>query len=481
MDDSLHIQQTTGLRQRLAPQQVIFGHYLEMTAPELEDEVRRALDENPALEVREEAPGESIDNKDADGGEFDETAEQLQRADYADDDDDPSYRYNAGNRSADDEYFEPLAVDDTHSIIDVLEAQLSEFDLSDGDHEIARYIIGNIDDNGYLGRTIASIADDASIATGRDISAEHVRRVADVIRSMDPAGVCAFDLRDCLLLQLRRMTDNEATRDATAIIRDYFDLFSKRHYDRLASRARLSDSRLRAALDVIHALNPKPGALIEQSNSGDRMRHIVPDFNVEIDPNGRAWVSLNGHLPELAIAESFMPDDSATAGSRRDREARAFIRARHDEARQLIQMIRSRGETLMNVMKAIVSLQPRFFESGNTADIRPMILKDVAALTGYDLSVISRATAGKYVSTPAGNFPLKMLFNERRKEDSDTSAHEILDVIAKMIEEEDKHRPLTDEAIKDRLNELGYDIARRTVAKYREQLDLPVARLRRTL
>lgn len=476
MDDSLQLQQNIGLRQRLAPQQVIFGRFLEMTAPELEDEVRRALDENPALEERE-----CSDSRPDDAEDFSETAEELQRADYRDDDDVPNYRYNAANRSADDDYLEPLAVDDLHTIIDVLENQLGDFDLSDSDREIARYIIGNIDDNGYLGRPFASIADDVSIATGTETSTAQVRAVADVIRSMDPAGVCAVDLRDCLLLQLRRMKDSEAVRDAATIIRDYFDLFSKRHYDRLASRARLSDTRLRKALDVIQGLNPKPGALIEQSNSGDRMRHIIPDFNVEIEPSGRASVSLNGHLPELAIAESFVPDENAALPDRRNREARAFIRARHDEAQQLIRMVNSRAETLMAVMKAIVSLQLRFFESGNTADIKPMILKDVAELTGYDLSVISRATAGKYVATPNGVFQLKMLFNERRKEDSDTSAHEILDVISNMIAEEDKHRPLTDEAIKDRLTALGYDIARRTVAKYREQLDLPVARLRRTL
>lgn len=476
MDDSLQLQQNTGLRQRLAPQQVIFGRYLEMTAPELEDEVRRALDENPALEERE-----NIDDRGDDTDEFSETAEELQRADYRDDDDVPVYRLSANNRSADDEYLEPLAVDDAHSIIDVLEGQLGDFDLSDSDRNIALYIIGNIDDNGYLSRPLASIADDVSIATGSDITTGQVRRVADVIRSMDPAGVCAFDLRDCLLLQLRRMSDSEAVRDASAIVRDYFDLFSKRHYDRLASRARLNDNRLRRALDIIHSLNPKPGALIEQTNSGDRLRHIVPDFNVEIEPSGRASVSLNGHLPELAIAESFMPDEKPAAADRRTREAQAFIRARHDEARQLIRMVNSRAETLMAVMKAVVKLQHRFFESGSSSDIKPMILRDVAELTGYDLSVISRATAGKYVATPNGIFPLKMLFNERRKDDSDTSAHEILHVISAMIADEDKHRPLTDEAIKDRLTALGYDIARRTVAKYREQLDLPVARLRRTL
>ncbi|MDE5643591.1 MAG: RNA polymerase factor sigma-54 [Muribaculaceae bacterium] len=479
MDDSLQIQQTTGLRQRLAPQQVIFGRYLEMTAPEIEDEVRRALDENPALEERESAPEESIDNKDDDGGEFNESAEELQRADYRDDDDAPAYRYNAGNHSPDDGYTEPVAIDDNHSIIDVLESQLADFDLSDRDRDIARYIIGNIDGNGYLGRSLASIADDISIATGRDTSDNDVRRVADTIRAMDPAGVGAFDLRDCLLLQLRRLNPSEAVDNAVCIVRDYFDLFSKRHYDRMASRAKLSETALREALDVIHSLNPKPGALIEQSNSGDRLRHIVPDFTVEVE-NGRASVSLNGHIPELAISESFIPDEKKPSDNRRAREARAFIRARHDEAQMLIRMVNSRAETLLSVMKAIVRLQLRFFESGNSADIRPMILKDVAELTGYDLSVISRATAGKYVATPGGVFPLKMLFNERRKEDSDTSAHEILDVISQMIAEEDKRSPLTDEAIKDRLNTLGYDIARRTVAKYREQLDLPVARLRRT-
>ncbi|MDE6331866.1 MAG: RNA polymerase sigma-54 factor, partial [Muribaculaceae bacterium] len=391
MDDSLQLQQTTGLRQRLAPQQVIFGRFLEMTAPELEDEVRRALDENPALEEKTSSPEEYIDNKSDDGNDFSETSEELLRADYRNDEDMPSYRYNAGNHSSDDEYTGPVAVDDFHSIIDVLENQLSDFDLADNDREIARYIIGNIDDNGYLSRSFASIADDVSIATGTDTGTERVRAVADIIRSMDPAGVCAVDLRDCLLLQLCRMKESEAVANATNIIRNYFDLFSKRHYDRLASRTRLNDLQLRQALDVIHSLNPKPGALIEQSNSGDRMRHIVPDFNVEIDSAGRATVSLNGNVPELAIAETFIPDEKTAAADRRSREARAFIRARHDEAQQLIRMVNSRAETLLNVMKAIVNLQTRFFESGNTADIRPMILKDVAELTGNDLSVISRA------------------------------------------------------------------------------------------
>ena len=432
-----------------------FVRMLEQTETEIEEEIKRELDENPALE----------------------------RGD--DPDPVPAYRYAMSNRSADDDTFEPTAYAEARAatLPEHLCQQLAELDLPERVRTLAEFMTGSIDPNGYFTRTLPQLSADAAIATdGRlEPSEAELRQAFDAIRSLDPAGTGAMDLRDCLLLQLRRMKDSEAVRDAVTIVRDYFDLFSKRHYDRLSSRARLSDERLRKALDMIQGLNPKPGALIEQSNSGDRMRHIIPDFNVEIEPSGRASVSLNGHLPELAIAESFVPDGNAALPDRRNREARAFIRARHDEAQQLIRMVNSRAETLMAVMKAIVSLQLRFFESGNTADIKPMILKDVAELTGYDLSVISRATAGKYVATPNGVFQLKMLFNERRKEDSDTSAHEILDVISNMIAEEDKHRPLTDEAIKDRLTSLGYDIARRTVAKYREQLDLPVARLRRTL
>lgn len=479
MDDSLQLSQQTGLRQRLTPQQVMFGRYLEMTTPEVEDEVRRALDENPALEeVSPDASGKSDDQ----GGDdsFNESAEELQAADYADEDDIPTYRMESsqGSRS---EFIEPLAADDSQSIVDALKAQLADFDLDECQLQIAYYIIGNIDSNGYLNRSYASMADDITIAGGIDTSAGQVEAVANVIRSMDPAGIAAFDLRDCLLLQLRRMQPSQTVADATLIVSECFDLFSKRHFDRLKSRTGLDDTRLRTAIDLIRSLNPKPGALIENSGVGDRMSHIVPDFNVEVDSDGNATISINGRIPELAISESFDIASMPAPADRRQREAMAFVKARHDEAQTLIRMLSARAETLMRVMQTIVRIQHRFFAGGSTADIRPMILKDIAAATGYDLSVISRATAGKYVATPRGIFPLKMLFNERRKEDSDTSAHEILAKIQSMIDSEDKHHPLTDEAIKDALTAAGYDIARRTVAKYREQLGLPVARLRRQM
>lgn len=491
MDESLQLTQQTALRQRLMPQQVLLGRYLEMTAPEIEDEVHRALDENPALETAEPRN----DTTDDAGLPFEETAEELQRADYSDDDmpatdlenrghiDDASaaWRYDGRNHSADDVRYEPMAVDDDATVIDVLRNQLSEYNLDDFDRELALYIIGNIDSNGYLGRSYAAMADDVTFATGRDVDSAKMRRVGEVIRSMDPAGVGAVDLRDCLLLQLRRMTPTEAVTDAITIVADYFDLFSKRHFERLQSRASLSQERLSAALEVIRGLNPKPGALIETVSSSDRLRHIVPDFYVEAEPDGRVTVSLNNQLPELTISRSFMPDETPDGATTRDRKARTFIKARYEEARNLISLLKSRRDTLLSVMEAIARIQSHFFATGNEADLKPMILKDVAAMTGLDLSVISRATAGKYVATPRGVWPLKKLFNERRKDDSDTSAHEILAALRKLIEAEDKHRPLPDEELKDRLQQAGYDIARRTVAKYREQLGLPVARLRRTL
>lgn len=498
IDPSLNLQQQTALRQRLTPAQVMFGQYLEMNAPELEDELRRALDENPALELAEhERDVCEHDSRDDEGELFDETAEQLQRADYGDDDDVPYYRLQANNRSADDNVYDPVAVDDRLTMADVLLQQLGDYNLSDLDRTIAAYIIGSIDDNGYLTRGYAAIADDMAIATGMDIAAADVRRVAATIRSMDPAGVGAVDLRDCLLLQLQRLTPPNA--DAELVVRDYFDLFSKRQLDRLQQRSGLKPDRLHAALETIRRLNPKPGALVDSVAAEDRLRYIVPDFHVDIEADGRASITLGGNIPDLSIAQSFQldtdPQDATTPAGRRathraagsdetsghTTSARAFIKTRHDEAAMLIRLLSARAQTLMQVMQVIVGIQRRFFETGNPADLRPMVLRDIGDATGLDLSVISRATAGKYVSTSLGVWPVKMLFNEARTDDPETSVHEITQALEVLIRDEDKRHPLADEALKDLLVEQGYDIARRTVAKYREQLGYPPARLRRGL
>lgn len=480
MEEALQLSTQQKLQQRLTPQQVQFVRILEMTGPEVEEEVRRAVDENPALETAERDDKDNLDSL-ADEG-FNESAEQMQLADYRSEDDIPTYRLEARNHSVNDEYYEPVAVAGGDTIMEMLSAQLAEFELSERQLTIADYIIGNIDDNGYLSRGLMSIGDDIAIHTGIDTTIEEVRQVFDIVRSLEPAGIAAIDLRDCLLLQLRRKTQTPDVALAKEIIADYFDLFSKKHYDRLKSMLSIDGDQLKAAIAEICTLNPKPGSIIG-GGIDDRTRHIIPDFSVEVDGNKAITVTLLNNIPDLQIEATFADDNISVpaATSRQEREARLFIRQKRDEAGNFIKMLKLRQETLYRVMTAIVKLQRDFFLTEEESRIRPMILKDIAALTGYDLSVISRAASGKYVMTQSGTYPLKMFFNERPKDDDDASSHEILAALKDIIAGEDKRHPLSDEVITSRLNEKGYDIARRTVAKYREKLGLPVARLRKEI
>lgn len=478
MDEALNLSQQAKLQQRLNPRQVLLGRFLEMTAPELEDEVRRALDENPALEEAGQRSEDNTDDNHAD--DFNETAEQLQLADYGNEDDIPAYRLEASNRSADDPVREVVAVSQQGSLIEGLMSQLNDVDLTGDDLRIAEYIIGNLDANGYMTRSLPDIADDITISEGIHPSASDMKRVFTAIRRLDPAGIGAVDLRDCLLLQIDRCEKTLTVRIAMEIIADWFDLFSKMHFDQLRSHLGVDADELQKAMDFIRSLNPKPGSLLEELSPDDRLRHIVPDFIVEVDNDGRTTVSLTGNIPELAIEESFRIDDSIPPpAGRRQSNARAFIKRRHDEASTFISMLDMRAKTLMSVMKAIAKIQHEFFTSDDRSTIRPMIIKDIASMTGLNISVISRAAAGKYVMTAHGIYPLKMFFNEKPKDDADASSHEIIDAIEKIISAEDKHKPMSDEAIRTALADRGYDIARRTVTKYRERLGLPVARLRK--
>lgn len=490
-DTSLRLTQEQRLQQRLSPQQVMFGRLLEMSAPEVEDEVRRELDDNPALEIS----AHDVAGADRESADFGESAEELQRADYGRSEDVPFYnehsRARRGSASGD---FDPMSLveaeePDEGSLNAAMTLRLGELDLSEEERLIAEYIIGNLDDNGYLPRTLTAIAADIAAAEGRDADLGLVRRVFGLIRTLEPAGIGAVDLRDCLLLQLDRREKSLAQRVAREIVADNFDLFSKKHFDRLRSRLGVDEPTLQEAIELIRTLNPKPGALLGGSASADRASHIIPDFAVErhgID--GPFTVSLLNRTPELAIERSFIPEDTPAEGdsaargalARGRREAQTFIRRKHDEAALFIKMLSDRSHTLTDVMEAIVRRQQAFFASGNPSDLRPMILKDIAGDTGLDISTISRACSGKYVLTPHGTYPLKLFFNERPKAENDASTHEILEALRSIIENEDKRRPLSDEALKDALVARGYDIARRTVAKYRERLGLPVGRLRKT-
>lgn len=475
------------LQQRLSPLQLRFVRMLEMSELEFEEEVRRELDDNPALA---EAEGQELPASDPDSEGFDETPEQMQLADYRDEEEIPFYRLEANNRSADDEYFEPTSIaPEATTLIDNLTAQLGESDLEDGELLVAQYVIGNLDDNGYMTLTPAQILDDLAFGAGIDLSMEELKRILEVIRSLDPAGVGAYDLRDCLLLQLRRMPEGGEVALATEIVEDYFDLFSLRHFDRLESLTGRSREELREAVRVIKRLDPKPAGQLSESTADDRSRHIVPDFYVELDDSDphdepRLVLTMPNSVPELAIEESF----AVSAEGVRRAEEKSFIQRKREEAQNFIDVMRARRETLFKVMSAILNIQRQFFVTEDEATLRPMILKDVEQRTGFDLSVISRATTGKYVATPTAVYPLKFFFNERvgsSPSDDDpeggASTHQVLAAIRRVIGEEDPQRPLSDDALTERLAAEGFDIARRTVAKYRERLGIPVARLRKKL
>ena len=417
---------------------------------------------------------------------YGESAEQMQLADYRDEDDIPPYRLEANNRSADDVRFEPVAVAAGESLMESLMSQLAETDLSQRQLAIARYIVGNIDDNGYMTRTLPQIDDDLAIDAGIEVDMAEIKDIFARIRTLDPAGVGAYDLRDCLSLQLRRMPDSEAVRTAREMVDNYFDVFSLRHFDRLGSLLGISRESLREADEVIRSLDPKPASRFGESDADDRARHIVPDFYVEVDRNDRITVSMPGSLPELAIERSFDVDDEVSVAdtgetSMRKREALSFISSKRRDASDFIELLRLRRVTLMKVMEAIARWQREFFLSEDESRLRPMVLKDIAGAIGMDISVVSRATAGKYVATQGGVYPLKFFFNERVSEDEDASSREILSALRVLIQEEAPSSPLSDDALTARLTEMGYNIARRTVAKYRERLGIPVARLRKKL
>lgn len=479
--------------QRLTPLQVQFVRMLEMTGPEVEDEVQRALDEMPALEAVEEHPEEADTHATAteDGTEFKETPDEMQRADFRSEDDIPDYLSATGNpvtagarrhtSDRDFPYPEQGVASDGEGLTERLMAQVAELDLDDKGAEIARYIVGSIDSNGYMTRSVQALADDMTIESGIEVSADEIKRIREMVRSLDPPGVGAVDLRDCLLLQLRRMPRTTATVTAIEIVNSYFDLFAKKHYSRIATRLGIDTDAVEEAAEIIRHLDPKPGGGVPDGRMEHSSRGITPDFSVEAAEDGQLTLTLLNRVPELRVEATFAEDDSVGKSvGRQAEEARAFLRAKREDARNFIKIVNMRQQTLFNVMGAIVKLQHRFFITEDEEDIRPMVLKDVASLTGYNLSVISRATQGKYVATLRGIYPLKKFFNERiREDDESVTANRVMAVIRSAIEHEDKNKPLSDRELTLLLEKEGLAIARRTVAKYRETMGFQVARLRK--
>lgn len=472
------------LEQRITPLQVQYVRMLEMTGPEVEDAVRRTVDENPALEV------DDSDNRDsrmpADGEEpYNESAEQMQLADYKDPDDIPSYRLEARNRSADDGEYRRELTDTGETLTDSLTEQMRHSTDDPKTLQIADYIIGSLDDSGYLRRSADDIADDLVMYGDMpDATPAKVTEVLGAVRALEPAGVAARDLRDCMLLQLeRRDRSRGAVETAYKIISEQYELFSKRRFDRLCSSLRISREQLSEALDVIHQLNPKPAAGFASPNDSDLGLTVSPDFSVECDDNGHLTVTLLSRVPHMVISRTFAEPAVAKSDARSE-VANSFVRRRRDEATNFIKAIEMRNSTMFRIMSAIVEMQREFFVTGDSSAIKPMLLRDVSAKTGDDMSTVSRATSNKYVQTEAGIFALKDFFNERAStanDDESVSTLAVLDNLKRLIDNEDKRHPLSDDALTKLLSDKGFNIARRTVTKYRERLRLPVARLRRQL
>lgn len=471
------------LAQRLLPLQLQLVPLLEMNGQELEERIANELEENPALETTTEETAEI--NKTEDGEEFTESAEDLQQADYGDDDEIPMY--SARNRSADDEVFNPgsLAVAE-ETITDYLMDQVRENDLSELQELIAEYIVGNLDDNGYLTRSPSAIADDITFGSGVEVETDQVQEVLHIVHRLDPPGIAAQNLKECLALQLERLPSRPIVEIARLIIGSYFDEFGKKHYDRICSVLGIGRDRLKDAITLIATLNPKPGSAFTGSQSEIHSQQITPDFVVD-DTDGILSLTLTNRIPELVISKSYLQTGELYAKEKPksgpEREQADDIKGKIDKASTFIKVLRMRQETLFRTMESIMNRQRDFFLTGDPSQLKPMILKDVAGDIGSDVSVVSRATQNKYVSSPWGIFSLKYFFSEGLSVDDgdDVSAYQIQQRIQEAINNEDKNKPLSDDKLCDMLNAEGYNIARRTVAKYRDRLGIPVARLRKEL
>lgn len=470
--------------QRLSPLQLLLVPLLEMNRGEIEEKVRREMDDNPALEVSEDPQTEQI-NKDEEGEIFNETPEQIQDADYRDEDDIPYYRTNISNRSADDETPNAVIIAEG-SIVDYLMEQIRERELTDRQRLIAEYIIGNIDDNGYLQRKVSAITDDIVFQTGNNVDEQEVEDVLQIVRDLDPAGVGATNLRDCLLLQLERKKGDETHILAYKIIDEYFEPFTKKHYEKIVSTLGIDNEKLKKVMDVIRQLSPKPGNTITGIADESHSQQIIPDFNVDVE-GGTINLTLLNNIPDLQISESYSLLYNKYSGkkpsNRREEEEAADIKHKYEKASDFIKVLQQRQETLFKTMRAITLRQRDFFLSGDEMKLKPMILKDIADDTGLDVSVISRVTMNKYVTTQWGVYPLKFFFSEGLQHESgeEVSSREIQSIIKSVVAAEDKKKPLSDLKLCEILKEKGYEIARRTVAKYRERLSIPVARLRKEI
>ena len=476
------------LSQKLSPQQIQLMKLIQLPTQAFEQRVAQELEENPALEGgkdQNERDEHFDDDYEAYGQEGTEVIETDINVDnYLSDDEIPSYKLNANNYSADDQERETPYASGT-SFFQYLNEQLNTYKLSDNQRDMALFLIGSLDDSGYLRRGIEDLVDDLAFTQNIYTNPSELSGVLKLVQELDPPGVGARDLQECLAIQLQRKSATINAQNALLLIQDHFDAFSKKHYDKLLQRLGWNENDLKEAIHEIEMLNPKPGNTYSGQNR--LIEAVVPDFSIKIE-DGELQLTLNGrNAPELHVSRSYSEMlkgyKEAAQHSKAQKDAVMFIKQKLDAAQWFIDAIKQRQHTLFVTMSAIMNRQKEYFLSGDERNLKPMILKDIADEIGMDISTVSRVANSKYVDTPYGTKLIKEFFSEAMKNDQgeDVSTREIKTILAATIEEEDKRRPLTDDKLAQILKDKGYPIARRTIAKYREQLDLPVARLRKVL
>lgn len=473
---AINQKQVLSLQQKLSPQQIQMIKLLELPTVQLEQRIKQEIEDNIVLEEEERSPEE-------DGQE----PQQISVDEYLREDDTPSYKSRINNYSKDDKQ-RPIFLTGGRSLQEYLVEQLGYRNLSERDMRLAVYLIGSIDEDGYLRRDLESVSDDIAFTVGIETSVEELERLLGVLHELEPAGVGARNLQECLLLQMAQMPINTRPRRlARKILTSYFEEFVKKHYEKLMARLQISEDDFREAIAEIKHLSPKPGNLYTEGGT-DTTPYIIPDFILDYQ-DGHFQLSLNSYnVPEVRVNRRYMEMIRETVSSdgtvkEKDKEAIQFVKNKIDSAKWFISAIKQRHDTLMRTMQTILDYQEEYFKDGDKSKLRPMILKDIADRTGLDVSTISRVVNSKYVQTQFGIILLKSLFSEAMQTDSgeEVSSYEIKNILQECIDEEDKRHPLTDETLMDILNSKGYRIARRTVAKYREMLGIPVARLRKQI
>lgn len=468
LKQALELKQT----QKLSPLQIQTIKLIELPIQELEQRIRKELEENPVLD--EDAAKEKDE---------DEAPREVSLSEYKEDDSIPSYRLRTDNYSKDERpQYSTFSVKE--SFTQSLMEQLGYRNLTEHQYSVASFIVGSLDDDGYLRRSIDSLVDDLSFRANIETDEEEVLQMLKVIQEFEPIGVGARDLRECLLLQIRHCKKSPAVENAVKILEHHFNDFTSKHFQKIMTRMGLSEEDMKAAIAKILKLNPSPGGQIDDSYS-DQAQQIIPDFVLEYKDGELILTMPRFSIPELRVNRKYADLLMAAANSseREMKEAAAFVRKKLDSAKWFVEAIKQRHNTLQSTMQAIIDYQREYFIDGDETHLKPMVLKDIAEKTGYDISTISRVVNSKYIETHFGIYSLKYFFSEglENQDGEEVSTRELKKALQECVDAEDKHKPLTDDELVVKMTERGYKVARRTVAKYRDQLGIPKARLRREL